>query len=121
MYKRIVVKVGTKVLSKDDGTIDADVMGHLAEQIATLKKNSEVILVTSGAVGYGRSLLTLDKNTDSVVEKQVFAAVGQVKLMSMYAELFAKHGFVCAQVLATKEDFRDEEHYQNMQNCFEGL
>jgi len=120
MYKRIVVKVGTKVLSKDDGTIDTDVMEHLAEQIAALKKNSEVILVTSGAVGMGRSLLTLE-GADSVVEKQVFAAVGQVKLMSMYADLFAKHGYVCAQVLATKEDFRDEQHYLNMKNCLENL
>lgn len=121
MYERIVVKVGTKVLSKDDGTIDADVMRHLAEQIAALKKNSEVVLVTSGAVGMGRSLLTLAEDTDGVVQKQVFAAVGQVKLMSIYAELFAGQGLVCAQVLATKEDFRDEQHYRNMKNCLENL
>jgi len=56
MYKRVVAKVGTNVLSKDDGSIDADVVEHLAEQISLLKKKGvEVVLVTSGAVGVGRT------------------------------------------------------------------
>lgn len=122
MYKRIVVKVGTKVLSKEDGTLDRAILRHLVEQIAALKKKRiEVILVTSGAVGTGRGLLTLKQDIGSVVQKQVFAAVGQVRLMGMYADLFRKHGYLCAQVLATKEDFRDRQHYLNMKNCFENL
>ena len=121
MYKRMVVKVGTKVLSKDDGTLDERVLRHLAEQISLLKrKNVEIILVTSGAVGSGRSLLTL-KGKETVPNKQVYAAIGQVKLMSTYSKLFAKHGYLCAQVLATKEDFRDRGHYLNMKNCLAGL
>ncbi len=121
MYKRIVVKVGTKVLSKDDGTLDERVLKHLAEQISLLKKkNTEIILVTSGAVGSGRSLLTL-KGKETIPNKQVYAAIGQVKLMNTYSKLFARHGYLCAQVLATKEDFRDGEHYLNMKNCLVGL
>ncbi|MSU73717.1 glutamate 5-kinase [Candidatus Kaiserbacteria bacterium] len=121
MYKRVVVKVGTKVLSKDDGTLDGRVLKHLSEQISSLKKkNIEIILVTSGAVGSGRSLLTL-KGKETVPNKQVYAAIGQVKLMNTYSKLFAKHGYLCAQVLATKEDFRDREHYLNMKNCLTGL
>lgn len=121
MYKRIVVKVGTKVLSADDGMLDGGVLRHLVKQIGDLKqKGVDVVLVTSGAVGAGRGLITL-KQVDMLAKKQVFAAVGQVKLMSMYADAFAKTGRLCAQVLATKEDFRDKAHYFNMQTCFQNL
>ena len=122
MYKRVVAKVGTNVLSKDDGSIDAGVVEHLAEQISLLKKKGvEVVLVTSGAVGVGRTLFRQKKRVDTVAEKQVFAAVGQIRLMSMYADLFAHEGYLSAQVLATKEDFRDRQHYENMRQCMENL
>src|SRR6185503_11933247 len=65
--------------------------------------------------------IKLGDEVSETVRKQIFAAVGQVKLMTAYSELFAKNDYHCAQVLATKEDFRDDMHYQNMQNCFEGL
>lgn len=120
--KRVVIKIGTKVLSKEDKTLDIEFLGSLVAQIAELKKQGlQVVLVSSGAVGAGRSILSLPETKSETVEKQIFAAVGQVKLMSSYSELFAAHNFHCAQVLATKEDFRDEMHYTNMQNCFEGL
>ena len=120
--KRIVVKIGTKVLTTEDGKLDTDFLSQIVEQIVQLrKKQIEVVLVTSGAGGAGRSLLSLQDMESETVQKQIFAAIGQVKLMSLYAELFAKHQYLCAQVLATKEDFRDEVHYQNMQNCFKGL
>jgi glutamate 5-kinase len=121
MYKRIVVKVGTKVLSKESGSIDTNIVRHVVEQISALKKKGmQVILVTSGAVGTGRALLSA-KDSGYIPQKQMFAAVGQVKLMGSYAALFAKQGYLCAQVLATKEDFRDRQHYVNMKNCFEKL
>lgn len=122
MYKRIIVKVGTGVVSKASGELDEGVLKELVDQIVLLrKKGAEIVLVTSGAVGAGKSILSERSASTKVVEKQLYAAVGQVKLMSMYSELFGKHGYVCAQVLATKEDFRDEEHYQNMKNCFNAL
>lgn len=120
--KRVVIKIGTRVLSKEDKTLDIEFLGNLVAQIAELKKQGlQIALVSSGAVGAGRSILSLPDIKSETVEKQIFAAVGQVKLMSTYSELFAGHGYHCAQVLATKEDFRDEMHYTNMQNCFEGL
>lgn len=119
MHKRIVVKIGTKALSKENGRIDESVLGDLVNQIAQIKKGgAQVILVTSGAVGSGRSLLKLSGKTETIPDKQVFAAIGQVKLMATYSKLLSKLGFLCAQVLVTKEDFRDKEHYQNMRNCF---
>jgi glutamate 5-kinase len=120
--KRVIVKIGTKVLTKDDGTLDTEFLKHAVEQIVQLRqKGLQIIVVTSGAGGAGKSLVSLPDIQSETVRKQVFAAVGQVKLMTTYAELFGKHGYHCAQVLATKEDFRDEQHYINMQNCFEGL
>lgn len=122
MNKRMVIKIGTKVLSQSDGTLDVAFLGNLTEQVVKLRKSGiQLVLVTSGAVGAGKSLTTLDDIASDTVRKQVFAAIGQVKLMTVYSELFAEHGYHCAQVLATKEDFRDEQHYTNMQNCFEGL
>jgi glutamate 5-kinase len=121
MYKRIIVKVGTKVLSTEDGTLDVGMLGDLVGQIVMLKNRGvEVILVTSGAMGAGRSLIAL-KDAEMISGKQVLAAVGQAKLMSTYAELFGKKNQLCAQVLVTKEDFRDKIHYLNMKACFENL
>lgn len=120
--KRIVVKIGTKVLSLENGTLDLEFLKHIVLQIVELRKSRiQVVLVTSGAVSAGRSLVSLGDIKSETVQKQVFAAIGQVKLMSTYSEFFAKYNYYCAQVLATKEDFRDETHYLNMKNCFEGL
>jgi len=120
MYKRIIIKVGTKILSTENGQLDIVVLKHLVSQLVFLKnRNIQIILVTSGAVGAGRSLIK--SKGGGPTEKQVLAAVGQVKLMSIYSDLFAKHHQLCAQVLATKEDFRDKVHYLNMRTCFESL
>lgn len=122
MYKRIIVKVGTGVVSKASGQLDESVLSGLVDQIVQLRDNgSEVVLVTSGAVGAGKGILPSRAVGSQVVEKQLYAAVGQVKLMSTYAELFGRHGYLCAQVLATKEDFRDDVHYENMKNCFNAM
>lgn len=121
MYKRVIVKVGTGVLTLPDGKLDTLVLRHLVMQIVAAKaKGVEIVLVTSGAMGAGRTLITLKKK-EHIAEKQVLAAVGQVKLMNIYSDLFSKHGQICAQVLATKGDFRDKTHYLNMKTCFENL
>ena len=122
MYKRVVVKIGTGVLSRAGGCIDEAVLESIVEQVSILKKGGiEIVLVTSGAVGSGRGLLELSKETEMVADKQVFAAIGQVKLMETYARLFEKQHYLCAQVLVSKEDFRDRDHYQNMCRCFLNL
>ena len=120
--QKIVVKIGTNVLSRPDGQLDITAISQIVDQIAEVKKRgTEVVLVSSGAVGAGRSIATLPKDVSRVVQRQVLAAVGQIKLMSIYADLFGRYGLLCAQVLATKEDFRDRLHYLNMQNCFAAL
>jgi glutamate 5-kinase len=121
-YRRLVVKIGSNVLTQPDGLPDLDRMARLVAELAALKAQGlEVILVSSGAVAAGRSLITLPAQADAVRSRQLLAAVGQVKLLSLYAELFGQHQLLCAQVLVTKEDFRDRRHYLHMRDCFQEL
>ena len=121
-YKKIVIKVGTNVLTRADGFLDITAISHLVDQIAQLKRQGvEVILVSSGAVGSGKSILKLSKNLNRVVQRQVYSSIGQIRLMNTYSDLFGNYQIFCAQVLATKEDFRDRIHYINMKNCFQAL
>jgi len=120
--KKIVVKIGTNVITRESGLLNAVVVKRLVEQIVTLKKKGiDVIVVSSGAMGAGRGIMHLNERVDAVVKRQVLASVGQIKLMGTYLSSFQKHGILCAQVLVTKEDFRDRTHYLNMKNCFEAL
>jgi len=121
-YGKITVKIGSNVLAKSDGTLNVSRIAHLVDQIALLHKNGvEVILVSSGAVAAGRAVLEPCKKTDSVSRRQLWAALGQVKLISRYSDFFSEHGLTCAQVLTTKENFSSRRHYLNMKNCFETL
>ncbi len=120
--KRIVIKVGSNVLAKTDGGLDLQRIRHLTEQLSDLRKQGiQIVLVSSGAVASGRSMIQLPPKVDEVSRRQVLAAIGQVKLLNIYADLFAKKNMLCAQVLVTKEDFRDREHYLNLQNCINTL
>ncbi len=122
MSKKIVLKVGSNVLTTKDGQIDLEVMSHLVAQIAQLKKSGyTIVLVSSGAVACGKSLYQLQNVDDLTTQRQVYSSIGQVKLMNIYTDLFLKHGLICAQVLATKEDFMGGVQYKNMKNCFNGL
>jgi glutamate 5-kinase len=118
-YKKITVKIGSNVLAKPDGTLNVSRIAHLVDQIAFLRKNGvEVVVVSSGAVAAGRAVLKPLKKTDAVSQRQLWAALGQVKLISRYSDFFSEHGLVCAQVLTTKENFSSRAHYLNMKNCF---
>lgn len=122
-YKKIIIKIGTHVITKDDGSLNKAVIKHIVDQVAELKRRGiQVIIITSGAMASGRAVIGAHKlKTKDMVHRQVLAAVGQVHLMQVYAEFFQKHRIVCAQVLATKEDFKDRQHYLNMQSCFSAL
>ncbi|NCB07684.1 MAG: glutamate 5-kinase [Bacteroidia bacterium] len=121
-YKKITVKIGSNVLAKPDGTLNVSRIAHLVDQIAFLhKKGVEVVVVSSGAVAAGRAVLEPLKKTDPVSQRQLWAALGQVKLISRYSDFFNEQGLVCAQVLTTKENFSDRNHYLNMKNCFATL
>jgi glutamate 5-kinase len=117
-FKRIAVKIGSNVLTKEDGTLDADRISILVAQVARLHREGiEVILISSGAVASGRSELKWQKRLDAVSQRQLFSAVGQAKLINCYYELFRKHQIICGQVLTTKENFSSRRHYLNQKNC----
>ncbi len=119
-FKRIAIKIGSNVLTGKDGMLDKERMASLVAQIAQLHHNGvEVILVSSGAVASGRGELHLDKKIDAVKSRQLFSAVGQVKLLNNYYELFNKHGISCGQVLTMKECFSTRRLYLNQKQCIE--
>lgn len=120
--KRIVVKIGSNVLALQDGTLDLKNIEQLTVQVGKLiSQQVEVILISSGAVAAGRAFITPPQKTDEVSRRQLFAAVGQIRLINIYAEQFSRQNCICAQVLVTKDDFRDREHYMNMKNCISVL
>ena len=117
-FKRIVVKVGSNVLTRKDGTLDVTRMSALVDQVAELRQmGMEVILVSSGAVASGRSEVQSLKKLDSVEQRQLFSAVGQAKLINRYYELFREHHIAVGQVLTTKENFGTRRHYLNQKRC----
>lgn len=121
-YKKITVKVGSNVLTKSDGTLNDVNISHLVDQIAFLhQKGVEIVLVSSGAVAAGRGEIGNGRKLDTVSARQLWSAVGQVKMINKWAEAFSSYGIVCAQVLTTKENFGDRVHYLNMKNCISTL
>lgn len=122
MYKSVTIKIGSNVLTRHDGKLDLERITHITDQIAELHKQGiKMILVSSGAVASGRSLVPRPPKKDPVSERQLLSSVGQVKLVSTYSNLFEQHDIICAQVLVTKQDFRTREHYLNMKNCLSVL
>lgn len=118
--KRIVVKVGSNVLTTDSGKLDITRMSSLVDQIAWLRQNAyDVVLVTSGAVACGRKELQVHHSLDSVEQRQLFSAMGQVKLINLYYDLFREYNIHIGQVLTTKENFQSERSYQNQKACME--
>src|SRR6185369_17045852 len=114
---RIVVKLGTGVLTDSRKQIDPAQLEQLVAQLAALRKSgSEIIIVTSGAVGAGMGALGYEKRPAELAELQACAAVGQSRLMATYAELFAKHDLHVAQVLLTHDDLEHHERHLNARN-----
>ncbi len=117
---RIVVKIGSNVLTRADGSLDVTRISALVDQVAELKQSgAEVILVSSGAVASGRKLVTPQTKLDVVSARQLYSAIGQVKLLNHYYDFFHQYNMVCGQILATKEDFSTRRHYLNQRNCIQ--
>ncbi len=122
LFKRIVIKIGTNVLTDEAGRLQVGRMAHISSQVSDLiRAGGEVLLVSSGAVAAGREALPGQEQAHRVLARQMLSAVGQARMMQLYQEHFGKEGLPVAQVLATKEDFRDRRHYLNMKNCLLGL
>lgn len=112
--RRIVVKLGTGVLTDSRKQPDLAQIRQLVAQVAALRKaGHEVVIVTSGAVGAGMGVLGFDKRPGTLDELQACAAVGQSRLMATYEKLFARHALHVAQVLLTHEDLEDHERHLN--------
>lgn len=120
--KRVVVKVGTNVLTNRDNRIFGPVLRELVRQISVLyEEDVMVILVSSGSAMAGKEILGETKIKDPSIRRQVYSSVGQPRMMRHYYSIFHDYGMRCAQVLATKRDFDIGLHRDNMINCYEGL
>jgi len=119
-YGRVVIKVGSHVLTQEDGAISKERMRNLVELIAlVMQQKKEVILVSSGAVAAGFSLLPLDRK--DVANKQILAAIGQPLLLKMYQEKFAHYEILCSQVLLSADDMDSKRRIALGKLAIDGL
>ena len=121
-YHRIVVKLGTNLLTAGTNRLNLETMTSLVGQIATLHREGlEIVVVSSGAVTAGRQKLGLYEKRKDIPFKQVLAAVGQSRLMDAYDELFSCHEITIAQALLTRTDLSDRLGYINAHNTLSAL
>lgn len=116
-YKRIVIKLGTSLLTRGTQNLDHTRMGEIVSQIDWLaEKGAEIALVSSGAIAAGREKLGNFRKVKGIPYKQVLAAVGQNRLMTTYEKLFNRHEIVIAQALLSKADLKSRQGYLNARN-----
>src|SRR5215510_3868088 len=119
---RVVVKLGTGVLTDSRKQPDPVQLEQLVGQIAQQRNaGKEIVLVTSGAVGAGMGALGYDKRPGDLAELQACAAVGQSRLMATYEKLFSKFDLHVAQVLLTHDDLQHHERHLNARNTIVAL
>ncbi len=120
--RRIVVKVGSNVLTRSDHALDTTRVSAIVDQIVEARRGGcDVVLVTSGAVACGRALIPLNNKLDEVQQRQLYSAVGQVRLMDLYYKLFMDYGINVGQVLTMRENFTGKRQYTNQKNCMETM
>jgi glutamate 5-kinase len=114
--KRVVVKVGSGVLTTSDG-LNKRVINDLTNDVCDLKRNGiEVILVSSGAIASGLTKMGLARRPESISHQQAVAAIGQSTLMMVYEKAFGRHGQRVAQILITRDDLHHRRRYLNARN-----
>jgi glutamate 5-kinase len=119
--RRIVVKVGSGLVTAPEIGPDPDRIEQLAGDIAAIRRDREVALVSSGAIATGMARLALAERPRSIPEKQAAAAVGQSALMWQYEIAFKRHGLPVGQVLLTAQDIGDRTRYLNARNTLLAL
>lgn len=119
--RRVVVKVGTRVLTEGGNLADERLREIVATVAALRRKGQEVLLVSSGAVGLGKTLLGLEKPPESYEERQAAAAVGQSRLLAFYQQELHREGLVCAQLLLTERDFHHRPSYLRLRQTLATL
>ncbi|MBE9527925.1 MAG: glutamate 5-kinase, partial [Proteobacteria bacterium] len=119
--KRLVIKVGSTVVTSAEGG-GPDVFASLAAEVSRLRGlGVEVVIVSSGSVATGMKRLGITERISSIPKRQAVAALGQVGLMALYVEAFSKKNEQVAQVLLTHDDFADRKRYLNGRNTIESL
>lgn len=120
--KRVVLKIGTSILLDQDGKIGEAVMQRLARQVRRIKDMGvEVIIVSSGAIACGMETIGLKKKPKEIEKRQALASIGQVLLMKMYMETFARERIKVGQVLLTHEDIKSKSRCLNLMNTLASL
>lgn len=119
--KRIVVKIGTNILTKDSG-VDTAYVRRVARQISEmLKTGRQVVIVSSGAIGMGCGQLEQVSRVKNIKMRQAYAAIGQPLLMAEWQKSFLRYGVTVAQVLVTAEVLNNRKTYLNLRNSIETL
>jgi glutamate 5-kinase len=120
--RRVVIKVGTNVVMRDDGRLALSQLYGIAESVARLRDSGrDVLMVSSGAVGLGMERIGLAQRPTELAQIQACAAIGQSRLMAIYDDAFDKLGCRTAQVLLTEDDFRDPQRYANLRSTLMSL
>ncbi|HEQ4428940.1 TPA: glutamate 5-kinase [Streptococcus pyogenes] len=119
---RIVIKIGTSSLVLPTGKINLEKIDQLAFVISSLmNKDKEVILVSSGAMGFGLDILKMEKRPTNLANQQAVSSVGQVAMMSFYSQIFAHYQTNVSQILLTRDVVVFPESLANVTNAFESL
>ncbi len=119
--KRVVVKIGSAVITGKDG-IDRDIIEQLVGEVAGLiAKGCQVVIVTSGAIASGKHRMGITTPLKSMPQKQAAAAIGQGRLMRVYSNAFGRHGVYVGQVLLTMSDLTDRKRFINVRNTLTTL
>lgn len=120
--RRIVIKIGTSSLVLPTGKINLEKIDQLAFVISSLmNKDKEVILVSSGAMGFGLDILKMKKRPINLAKQQAVSSVGQVAMMSLYSQIFAHYQTNVSQILLTRDVVVFPESLANVTNAFESL
>ena len=120
--RRVVVKLGTRMVTSGPNTLDSEAMARLAVDIADLRgKGYEIVLVSSGAIAAGMGRMEVQQRPKSIPQLQALASIGQSLLMNAFEKAFGMFGIPIAQVLLTIDDIHDRKRYVNVQNTLNEL
>ena len=121
-HKKIVIKIGTKVITSRDRSLDKDRVKGIVSQVSDIRKAGiDVLIVTSGAIGAGMWLLGMKRRPSELSELQAAAAIGQTHLMQLYSEYFKTEDTLTGQMLLTQDDFDDRKRYLNIKHTIDAL
>lgn len=118
----VMIKIGTSSLCNELGVLSLEKMMHLVVQIVEIKRRGiKVTIVSSGAIGAGMGVLSLEEKPTSMKQKQALAAIGQAHLMKAYEDVFKIFDCHCAQILVNHDDFDDRKRLMNLTNALESI